>query len=107
MIDRHKNKKERIQLRVVPMHKTLLRAKAKLCNMSLSDYMIRCGLQQHISPPKSKINQECVRELSRIGNNINQIAYALNRNQSNPGHLPATEQLQLIVDELKQIKESI
>ncbi|MFT5716338.1 MAG: hypothetical protein ACI9T7_000513 [Oleiphilaceae bacterium] len=107
MIDRHKNKKERIQLRVVPMHKSLLRGKARLCNMSLSDYMVRCGLQQHISPPKSKINQEYVRELSRIGNNINQIAYALNRNHNNPGPLPTADQLQQIVDELKQIRKAI
>jgi hypothetical protein len=100
-MDRHKNKKERIQLRVVPMHKSLLRAKSNMCNMSLSNYMIRCGLQQHISPPKSKVEQDFIRELSRIGNNLNQIAYGLNSAQE-PSLV--TDKLQNIAEELKLLR---
>lgn len=104
MIDKHKTKKARIQLRVETETKLTLRSKAEQCNMSLSDYIVRCGLQQHISPPKSNIDQECVRELSRIGNNLNQIAHVLNSAQE-PASLNAS--LQNIADELKQLRSLI
>jgi hypothetical protein len=83
------------------MHKSLLRAKSNMCNMSLSDYMIRCGLKQHISPPQSKIDQDFIRELSRIGNNLNQIAHALNSEQKSSS---LTAPMQNIAEELKQLR---
>lgn len=72
MTDNHK-KLERIQLRVTPDEKETLRGRAQSLNMSLSEFMVKTCLDGKLSLPPSQINQEFVRQLARIGNNINQL----------------------------------
>jgi hypothetical protein len=46
---------------------------------NLSKFIRYCVEHRHIAPPVPAINSAAYAELGRIGNNINQIAYAINR----------------------------
>ena len=72
-------KTKRIQLRLTEKEKKELEAKAKKENCTISKYILK-KLQQnpHITS-KSIQNKDSIYHLSRIGNNLNQISYNLNK----------------------------
>lgn len=72
---------ERIELRVTPEEKTYWQAIAASRGVSLSE-LIRGALSgQRLRSRRSapRVDPDLVRELARIGNNLNQLARAANR----------------------------
>ncbi|WP_414624963.1 plasmid mobilization protein [Calothrix sp. CCY 0018] len=70
-----------ISLRLTEEEKEVWEAKAEEAGLgnNLSKFIRYCVENRHIAPPAPAINSDTYAELGRIGNNINQIAYAINR----------------------------
>ncbi|MCL6755020.1 plasmid mobilization relaxosome protein MobC [Nostoc sp. CCCryo 231-06] len=70
-----------LQARFSPIEYEMIRSKALDANMSLGELTRRCMLLRPIPTPPPRLGRvtvETYRELSRIGNNINQLAKATN-----------------------------
>lgn len=69
-----------ITLRVTPEEKTRVRECAEKCGLSLTDYVLWTSIygDQTVMVLDSSSLEACRRELSKQGNNLNQIAHALN-----------------------------
>ena len=70
-----------ISLRLTEEEKEVWEAKAEEAGLgnNLSKFIRYCVENRRIAPPAPAINSDTYAELGRIGNNINQIAYAVNR----------------------------
>lgn len=70
-----------ISLRLTEEEKENWEALAEAAGLgnNLSKFIRYCVEHRHIAPPVPAINSAALAELGRIGNNINQIAYAINR----------------------------
>lgn len=70
-----------ISLRLTESEKEKWSALAEAAGLgnNLSSFIRYCVEHRHIAPPVPAINSAAYAELGRIGNNINQIAYAINR----------------------------
>ena len=70
-----------ISLRLMEEEKEEWEAKAEEAGLgnNLSKFIRYCVENRRIAPPAPAINSDTYAELGRIGNNINQIAYAINR----------------------------
>lgn len=95
-------KSERICLRVSHLDKAFLKKKAKSVHLSLSEYLVAAGLDRHISMLPSPVTMEFNRQLSRIGNNLNQLTYRVHCGDSVP-----QPPLQAIARELKLLREAV
>ncbi|MBD2458626.1 MobC family plasmid mobilization relaxosome protein [Nostoc sp. FACHB-87] len=72
---------KRLQARFSPIEYEMVRSKAEDTGMSLAELTRRCVLLRPIPPPPPRLSRVTVStylELSRIGNNINQLAKAAN-----------------------------
>lgn len=68
-----------VPVRLSPEERDRLARLAKEHHVSLSDYIRRLALNRQMPPAaQPEINRETYRELSRIGNNLNQLTRALN-----------------------------
>ncbi|AVH74475.1 plasmid mobilization protein [Nostoc sp. 'Lobaria pulmonaria (5183) cyanobiont'] len=70
-----------LQVRFSPIEYEMIRSKAEDTSMSLAELTRRCILLRPIPPPPPRLGRVTVDtylELSRIGNNINQLAKATN-----------------------------
>lgn len=70
-----------LQARLSTIEMEMLRSKAEDAGMSLAELTRRCVLLRPIPPPPPRLSRVTVAtylELSRIGNNINQLAKATN-----------------------------
>jgi len=97
--------------RVHPIHIRLtedeyqaLSQKAEVAGVSLSEWVRRAALEQEIPSPRSEIDVNLYKELTRIGININQLARAANT-ALNQGYCPTTspEQWQELYDLIKRL----
>lgn len=71
----------RIPVRLRPDENAIVRARAHACGMTLARYMRETALG---AVPKARprlAEMEAVRELARIGNNLNQLAHVANLNE--------------------------
>ena len=70
-----------VSLRLTSEEKEAWEAKAEEAGLgnNLSKFIRYCVENRRIAPPAPAINSDTYTELGRIGNNINQIAYAINR----------------------------
>lgn len=57
---------------------------AERAGLTVSDFIRRAALKVSIQPPRPSEERDALRELSRIGVNLNQIARALNRGRETP-----------------------
>lgn len=73
-------KEDRIYFRVTNMQKQQLLIHAHEENLTLTDYILRHTLAEEKAIDNEDKN--LVKELNRIGINLNQIAHALNRGQN-------------------------
>ncbi|QEY64970.1 MobC family plasmid mobilization relaxosome protein [Metapseudomonas lalkuanensis] len=71
-------KTARLSLRITPEDKRSIRQKAKDLRLSVADWLIRAALDREILPPRSVWDRQSINQLSRIGNNLNQLAYSAN-----------------------------
>lgn len=69
-------------MRITESEHFLVKKKAQEAGLGLSAFCRRATLKKQINP---KADSELVRQLSQIGNNINQIAKIYNSNEANRG----------------------
>ena len=95
--------------RLLPSEKSLLKEKAKKLGLSLSEYMRESVLSASDTLQKTKIiieiSVDCINQLSRIGNNLNQLTYYVNKKQK-AGDLSADLD-RAILEELLQVLREI
>lgn len=71
-------KTARLSLRITPKDKRSISQKAKDLRLSVADWLIRAALDREILPPRSVWDRRSIHQLSRIGNNLNQLAHSAN-----------------------------
>ncbi|MCO7597249.1 MULTISPECIES: MobC family plasmid mobilization relaxosome protein [Pseudomonas] len=71
-------KTARLCLRITPSDKKAIVAKARNLHLSTADWLIRSALDREIIPPRSVWDAQSINQLSRIGNNLNQLAHWAN-----------------------------
>lgn len=86
-------------LRLSPKEKEELEARADRAGLSLSEYLRRKALGK---PVKTKVDGKALKELNRIGVNLNQLARAANR-----GDLLLDGQAKEAIQELRALIEKI
>ena len=67
-----------VPVRLNSAERAALGEKAAVCGVSVSAMLRSAALKQKITPARPKLDLDAVRELSAIGNNVNQLARALN-----------------------------
>ncbi|MDA7089282.1 plasmid mobilization relaxosome protein MobC [Pseudomonas sp. SA3-5] len=92
-------KTARLCLRITPSDKQFIFAKANDLQLSVADWLIRAALDREIIPPRSVWDAESISQLSRIGNNLNQLAY-----WANSGMLVDDSALREIAAELRFLR---
>jgi hypothetical protein len=95
-------KTARLSLRVAPADKSKITSRAKLLRLSVADWLIRSALDREIIPPRSVWDGESISQLSRIGNNLNQLAY-----WANSGMLVDEVALREIASELRALRRML
>ena len=88
---------KRLLLRVSPHEKALIERNAADLGLGLSAYLRAVGQGRRLTPRRPAINDEAIRQLASIGNNLNQIAYQLNRR--------GKPDIPLLVSELKAYRK--
>ena len=86
----------RIPVRLRPDENATVRERAQACGMTLARYMRETALG---AVPKARhrlLEMEAVRELARIGNNLNQLAYIANLNEE----IEREEELRAVLEEV-------
>lgn len=68
----------RLLLRVSPQEKAQIVRNAADLGLGLSAYLRAVGLGRRVNPRRPAINDEAIRQLASIGNNLNQIARRTN-----------------------------
>ncbi|WP_103028285.1 plasmid mobilization protein [Salinibacter altiplanensis] len=86
-------------LRLSPNEKEELEARADRAGLSLSEYLRRKALGK---PVKTKVDGKALKELNRIGVNLNQLARAANR-----GDILIGGQVREAIEELRSLIEEI
>ena len=67
-----------VPVRLTPREQDVLRAAAKGCGISLSEFIRAAALKRRLPPPSvSEVNRRTYEELARIGNNLNQLVRAI------------------------------
>jgi hypothetical protein len=51
-----------------------IKAKAEMCRLSVSEYLLKVGLEKNVEAKLSKVEIEIYRKLVGMANNVNQIA---------------------------------
>ena len=75
-----------------------VKGKAKLCKMSVSEYLLKVGLGKQVKARLTEEEVSIFRQLTAMGNNLNQIARGVNQT----GLLSTSD-----IDDLMKIKELI
>ncbi|HEV7672637.1 MAG TPA: plasmid mobilization relaxosome protein MobC [Thermoanaerobaculia bacterium] len=86
MAGRHRNRKERgarscIQVYATREERLAIRAKAEAAEVTESRYMLTVALARRLVQPRSQVDLETLLELSRIGNNLNQLTHLAHANR--------------------------
>ncbi len=89
------SKSARIDIRTSLFRKREIKAKAAQCNMYVSDYLVHASLNLEIPQLPCKVSREFINQLSRIGNNLNQLTRV--------GHLVKQQLTQYSDDELAEL----
>ena len=89
------SKSARIDIRTSPSRKREIKTKAAQYNMFVSDYLVHASLNLEIPQLPNKISREFISQLSRIGNNLNQLMRV--------GHLVKQQLTQYSDDELAEL----
>lgn len=100
-----------ISLRLMEEEKEVWEAKAEEAGLgnNLSKFIRYCVEHRHIAPPAPAINSDTYAELGRIGNNINQIAYAINHSikMGEPVTTNPTEEIEALFPLLQEVKQML
>jgi predicted DNA-binding protein len=78
---------ETVPVRMTPEEKTRLEEIVKDTGLSLSRYLVECGLTKDVPDQEDRRQREiALREIKRVGNNLNQIARQLNLQDGTVAH---------------------
>ncbi len=69
----------RLSLRITPFDKKIIVARARYFGLSASDWLIRAAFDREILSPRSVWDEQSISQLSRVGNNLNQLAHWANQ----------------------------
>jgi hypothetical protein len=113
-VEEQKPKKERktrrkfvskILLRVTPQEHSAMKRKASQYELSLSRFAVESALRDH--PPPSKLEREqniqMLFELRKLGNNLNQIARAVNSARLSKQPPPPQKEILAAADSVKDL----
>jgi hypothetical protein len=98
----HEKRSEQVKTRFTIAEIDHLRSEANKAGMTLADYVRRCSLQMRVIEKAGGPTPQVISELVRIGNNLNQIARALNAYKQ-PVPLYLTEALAKFDEILDQV----
>lgn len=92
-----------IRLRVSETEKTEIQENARAAGMSLSDFLRHAGQKAKI-PDKARSNamRDLVRQVSRIGSNMNQVARWVNTYKSSADTVQVVAWLSALMREIKK-----
>jgi predicted DNA-binding protein len=78
---------ETVPVRMTLEEKTRLEEIARDTGLSLSRYLVECGLTKDVPDQEDRQQREiALREIKRVGNNVNQIARQLNLQDGTVAH---------------------
>lgn len=83
-------------VRLRPEEDRMVRERARECGLTLARYMRETALGAVPRAKPRSLELEAVRELNRVGNNLNQLAHIANINEE----LPAEEKLHAVLKEV-------
>jgi Bacterial mobilisation protein (MobC) len=99
---------KKLQALFSPIEYEMIRSKAEDASISLAELTRRCVLLRPIPPPLGRVTLDTYLELSRIGNNINQLAKATNTAMKMQLPPPASpELLQELLELLRHCQREI
>jgi len=77
-VRRKKTRSSVIPVRFTPEERNALHSSSQKIHVSLSEYIRRAALKRRLpNPPVAEVNLETYQELSRIGNNLNQLVRSI------------------------------
>jgi len=74
----------RLYVRLSVHDKYTLKQRSISAGSSLSEFVLSSALNQIVTPPPSEMTRKYLSQISRIGNNLNQLARAANRGVNIP-----------------------
>lgn len=86
-------------VRSTPGELAVLRRKAHAAGLPLSTYLRRAGLQKTIRARRGQAERDTIYQLSKLGNNLNQLARAANT----AGQVVGLEILEPVIEELRGV----
>lgn len=90
-------------VRLTPGELAVLRGKAHTAGLPLSTYLRQAGLQKRIRARRGQAGRDAIYQLSKIGNNLNQLARAANT----AGQVVALELLEPVLEQLREVLEEL
>jgi DNA-binding NarL/FixJ family response regulator len=86
-MNRQKQYTKKIMARATIDEHERLMTRARAADLSLSRFLIECGLTVEIATPEDRSQRErALREIRRVGNNVNQIAHQMNMQTGTVDH---------------------
>ncbi len=86
-------------LRLTAGERAVVRAKAHAAGLSVSELLRRSVLGQRVRVRPGQVRRDAVYQLSKIGNNLNQLAHVANA----AGQVRAEERLEAALEELRSV----
>jgi len=96
-----KTYRDRIRsLRLTAGEDAMIRAKAHVTGLTFSAYLRRVGLGKRVRARPGQVDDDALYHLARIGNNLNQIARAMNTARKGARQPVAQERLEEVLEKL-------
>lgn len=103
------SKTQRIELRVSLLDKKLIEINAKKSGLSISQYLVDCGLHRVIKPPPSEERLSAYKELAKFHQNFTYISNLIKNNNAPEVTLEVSKvanELLIHLDEIRNGKQS-
>jgi predicted DNA-binding protein len=95
---------ETVPVRMTPEERSRLEEIVKDTGLSLSRYLVECGLTRDVPDHEDRQQREiALREIKRVGNNLNQIARQLNLQDGTVSHKEVQQTLVTLRHVLEQM----
>lgn len=90
-------------LRLTPGELAVIRGKAHAAGLPVSTYLRRVALGKRVRARRGQVDRDAIYHLSKIGNNLNQLARAANT----AGQVVAVELLEEALGELREVLDEL
>jgi hypothetical protein len=103
-MNRHKQYPKKIMARATFDEHQRLMARAKAAGLSLSRFLVECGLTVEVASLEDRSQRErALREIRRVGNNLNQVAHQMNLQTGTVDHAEVQRALIAVCDVLEKM----